>query len=65
MVTYPKVRYNPKILDTYTDYCYYQLIKYSNWSINDLEIIKQKSTAIKRFEEFYLNAPDEIRNSIK
>ena len=27
VVTYPKVRYNPKIIETYKHYCYYQLIK--------------------------------------
>ena len=40
VVTYPKVRYNPKIIETYKQYCFYQMIKYSNWTINDLETIK-------------------------
>ena len=31
IVTWPKVNYNNKILETYTEYCFYQIIKYSNW----------------------------------
>jgi hypothetical protein len=65
IVTYPKVHYNPALLEQYKEYCYYQLIKYSNWTINDLPIISDKQTAINRFDNFYQNASNEIKESIK
>ena len=65
IVTYPKVRYNPQIYEAYIDYCYYQTIKYSNWDIADLELLKNKSTAVERFENFYRNASDELRETIR
>ena len=65
VVTYPKVRYNPKIIETYKQYCFYQMIKYSNWTINDLETIKNKETAIERFEKFYAECDEITKNTIK
>ena len=65
IVTYPKVRYNTKIIENHIDYCYFQLIKYSNWNIADLEILKNRSTAIDRFEIFYQNASDELKDTIR
>ena len=64
-VTYPKVWYNPKIIETYKQYCFYQMIKYSNWTINDLETIKNKETAIERFEKFYAECDEITKNTIK
>lgn len=65
IVTYPKVRYNPKIIENYTEYCYYQIIKYSNWTINDILIINNKETAVNRFEEFIKNTTPEIIETMK
>ncbi len=65
VVTYPKVRFNPNITSAYQDYCYYQLIKYSSWSINDLEIMKDKETAIERYKDFYESTTAEIRLSLQ
>ena len=65
VVTYPKVRYNKKIPENYIDYCYFQMIKFSNWDIDDLVELKNKSTAIARFENFFENASDQIKDSIR
>jgi hypothetical protein len=65
VVTYPAVRYNPKVKEKYTEYCYYQLIKWSSWSIADIGVIQNKETAIERWESFFNSAPIELKNSIK
>jgi hypothetical protein len=65
VVTWPKVHFNEKIIETYTDYCYYQMIKYSNWSIKDLNEIQNKETAIERWKEFIKNASEKIKNTIR
>jgi hypothetical protein len=65
IVTYPKVRYNPNIIETYKDYCFYQMIKYSDWNIKDLETIKNKETAIERFEKFFSETDEDTKNTIK
>jgi hypothetical protein len=65
IVTYPSVRYNIKFIEQYTDYCYYQMIKFSNWTIDDIKILSDRTTAIKRFEEFFLTASEEIKENIK
>ena len=64
LVTYPAVKYNPKIHE-YKHYCYYQMIKYSNWTINDLTELRNKDTDIIRFEEFIKNTTPEIRETIR
>lgn len=65
IVTYPKVRFNPKITETYKEYCFFQLIKYSNWTIKEISIINDKETAIRRFEEFLKNTTPEIIDIMK
>jgi len=65
IVTYPSVRYNKKFIEQYTDYCYYQMIKFSNWTIDDIKTIQDKTTAINRFEQFFLTASDKIKENIK
>jgi len=65
VVTYPKVHYNPENIEKHKEYCFYQLIKYSNWSIKDLETISNQDTAITRFEQFYANASEEIKEATK
>ena len=65
VVTYPKVRHNKKIIETYIDYCYYQIIKYSKWTFTDLDKLKDKSTAIIRFENFISNASNEEKLAIR
>jgi hypothetical protein len=46
-------------------YLFYQFIKYSNWSIKDLETISNQDTAITRFEQFNANASEEIKEATK
>jgi hypothetical protein len=65
VVTHPKVTYSPKIIETYQHYCYYQLIKFSPWSIDNLEQLKDKTTAIERFENFLTTTSPEILENIR
>ena len=64
-VFYPKVRANKKIPENYIDFCYYQLIKLSEWNIDDIAVLKNKNTAIQRFEQFVKAASQEQLESIK
>ena len=41
------------------------MIKYSNWTINDLTELRNKDTDIIRFEEFIKNTTPEIRETIR
>jgi len=61
IITYPKVRYNTKLLAQHKEHCYYQLKKYSPWTIADYADISNMETAIDRYSEFYSNTTDEIR----
>ena len=36
IITYPKVRYNTKLLAQHKEHCYYRLIKYSPYTIADI-----------------------------
>jgi hypothetical protein len=66
IVTWPKVKYCPNINETHEHYCFYQMIKYSNWTNKTLNELRKKSTAIDRFNAFYTNeASQEIKESIK
>jgi hypothetical protein len=65
VVTYPKVHYNPNIKEKYTEYCFYQMIKFSPWTKNDMVDLQNKETAIVRWEAFFNTASDELKNSIK
>ena len=61
VVTYPTLRYNPNIESIYKEYCYYQMIKYSSWHIKDLPLLKDKNTAIQRFESFLTTCSSSIK----
>ena len=64
MTTFPKKRYNKIDKEKYKNYCYYSIIKYQPWSKDDYETIKNKETAILRWEQFLENATPEIINTI-
>ena len=59
------MRFNHRIISVYQDYCYYQLIKYSTWSISDFEIIKNKETAIERYQIFYNNCTPQLKEVLQ
>ncbi len=67
VVTYPPARFNPKVLHLYQTYCYYQLIKFSPWNINDISELNNKDTAIQRYNDFYEseNTSPEIRSMLQ
>jgi hypothetical protein len=64
VLCFPKVRYNPTNASKLINYCYYQLIRYSSWDIDDLNEISNKNTAVLRWNEFIKNASTEVLSKI-
>ena len=56
VITFPKIRYNPLNKEKHKQYCYHQLIKYSNWSIDNINEIRDEETALERWEVFFGNS---------
>jgi hypothetical protein len=65
VITFPKIRYNPLNKENHIKYCYNQLIKYSNWSIDNIEDIKNEETAPQRWESFLATASDDVLKYVK
>ena len=65
VITYPKVRNNPKSIAQHKEFCFYQLIKYSPWTVDNFAEISDMDTAIQRYDNFYANTTDSIRASLK
>ncbi len=65
IVTFPKVRYNTKVIEIYNNYCFYQYIKYAEWGINDIKTISNWDTAIERWERFLKDASTQVLNVLK
>jgi hypothetical protein len=64
IMTTPRIRYNPKDQNTYKDYCYYQMIKYSPWTSSTLKNIT-KDNSIKMWNEFLENVSEEILCTVR
>lgn len=64
VLCFPKVRFNPSNANKLINYCYHQLIRYSSWDINDLNVISNKNTAVLRWNEFIKNASTEVLSKI-
>ncbi|CAF1066361.1 unnamed protein product [Brachionus calyciflorus] len=64
IITSPKVRYNRHDIVNHKNFCYYQLIKYSAWTKDDLVTLSNKDTSIERFELFIKFAPQRIITSL-
>jgi hypothetical protein len=64
VTTFPKYRYNKNDKEKYKKYCYYAIIKYKPWTKDDYETIKNKDTAVQRWEQFLENATPEILSTI-
>jgi hypothetical protein len=65
VITMPSVHYQPEIREVYSHYCYYQIIKYSSWTIDDVAEITNLNTAIERWENFLIMAPDSVKNALR
>ena len=65
VICFPKVRYNSSNATKWINYCYHQLLRYSSWDINDLNVIFDKSTAVVRWNEFLKTASLEVLSKIK
>ncbi|RNA16317.1 ATP-dependent DNA helicase PIF1 [Brachionus plicatilis] len=64
VITLPKIRYNPDNTEMYKIYCYHHTIKYSDWDISNINEIRNKNTAIERWNNFLRNASSEILEMI-
>ena len=64
VITNPKCRYNPKNIEVHKKYCYYQLIKYSDWKRDDMTKMNDFETSIDRWNLFLQTASEEIKNTI-
>ena len=56
VITHPTVQYQPLIKEIYNKYCFYQMIKYSSWTIENLPEISNELNAIERWETFLSTA---------
>ena len=65
ILTKPDIYYNPYDIHKYKDFCYYSLIKYSNWSNLDNHLIENKQNAETNWHHFILEAPERIKYEIK
>ncbi|CAF1045089.1 unnamed protein product [Brachionus calyciflorus] len=60
VITLPKIRYNPDNSEQLKSYCFHQMIKFSDWDITNLNEIRNKETAIERWNNFLKTAPEDI-----
>ncbi len=60
IVTYPKIRWDPDNNENNKNYCLHNLIKYSDWDIDNIEEIQDLDTALQRWQTFLSIAPPDI-----
>ncbi len=65
VITRPTVKFIPNDINKHKDYCYYQMIKYSNWNLNNQNQLLDKNNSVSIWTEFLLNAPESVKNSIR
>ena len=68
VITKPAIKYDlflSPLIENKKKYCFYQMIKYSNWSNQNRDLLLDKDNSIHIWENFYQNAPLEIKNSIQ
>ncbi len=68
VITKPTVKYDlflsPSI-DNKKKYCYYQMVKYSNWSNENKNLLIDKENSIHVWNNFLISAPDEVKKAVK
>ena len=64
IMTIPRVKYNVDNRTMHTNYCYYQLIKYSPWTVDTFGTIA-KSNSIEKWNEFLNTASDSVIEKIR
>lgn len=64
VIPYPKVNQNKQNKKQYAEYCKFQLIKYSPWTVDQLEQIKSTDNSIEKWEDFLKTSPENVLNSL-
>ena len=65
VTTTPRVRYNPRDMKSYTNYCFFQSIKYCSWKRADISWLSNKYDCIQRWEAFVAVAPPEVLKTLR
>ena len=60
IVTYPKIRWDPDNNENNKNYCLHNLIKYSDWDLDNIDEIQNLDTALQRWQSFLSIASPEI-----
>lgn len=64
VIPYPRVNQNANNKRQQAEYCKYQLIKYSPWTIDDIDDLKSNENSISNWENFLKNAPENVLNTL-
>ena len=56
VICYPFIRYSSTDKAKLLQYCHHQLIRYSNWDVNDLNEIRNLNIVEDRWKDFLKNA---------
>ena len=65
VITKPNVKCVPHDLIIFKEYCYFQLVKYSNWNKDNKNELLDKDNAIINWNSFVATAPQNVRDSIE
>lgn len=65
VVTRPVIRFNPANKENHMKFCFYQLIKYQEWSSANVAEMANQETAVQRWEQFIKSAPDKMLDTIE
>ena len=65
VITHPTVQYQPLIKEIYNKYCFYQMIKYSSWTIENLPEISNELNATERWETFLSTASETVKTALR
>jgi hypothetical protein len=60
VITYPKFRFNPDNPEMNKYYCFHNMIKYSDWTIENIDDITNIETAINRWQSFLKTASSDF-----
>lgn len=65
VITKPNVKCVPQDPIIFKEYCYFQLVKYSNWNKDNKNELLNKENAILNWNSFVATAPQNVRDSIE
>lgn len=64
ILTIPRIQFNKNNIENHKKYCYFELMKYGNWTIENLSNITLDNS-IELYDEFIHNADEKILNKIR